>query len=794
MRTRFLLALFLLFSATSVAAAVTGWVITPDGRPVADATVTLSRYESQLEQHQRLLTGSALEPLASARSSSKGAFTIEAPGEVLDLRVTAPGHSASFRRVTADDEVGALILRKAPSRTGVVRSAGKPVAGATVVWMIGGTEFISKTDEAGRYSAPDSDSSAWRAVIHPDFAIDHQVIRRAKVIPWDVSLVRGSAVSARVVGFDGAPVPGARVVVDGWPSATTSEDGTFTIPHIPPSWQTMVISAWGLAGLRHSGGKLSRDIPLRRTSTLSGTVIDARTGKPVPGALVFASGMTGVESVQADAKGRYVLTVRAGAYRSYASHPAYWSPAEAHDLIPGSTIVHNPGLMPFARINGTVTDEKKEAVVGAAVHAAQRPGARDGQPPISSIGGFSTGPDGRFAVRVRNGSQISVVAWKTGLPRGRSEELEVAAGELKRDVSIVIPRGHLVTGRVSDSDRRPLAGVTVAASEVAGNNSAFWYAGGIRTALGDGVETTADGTFSMRVQEGSFDLVFRRAGLSTAVARAVAVSTQTEPVEMTMTPSIDITGRVVQKGTAVAGASISASQGVGHVSATTEPDGSFILADLRKGPTRISISLPESFLTESRTLDAPASDVLIELPEGGRISGRVIDKKSRQPIPTFSAGISLSQGLSSRTIGPRKTRSSEDGSFTLDGIGAGLVKVLVTAVGFAPATSPALTMEEGKSIDGVEIEMEPGVRLAGRVTAPDGSPLFGAMVLEVQSGGPGSVPSRTSPTTTDASGEYTFNGVAAGEKTYEFMHADYVSVRKDVKLEGRETRLDAQLE
>ena len=47
---------------------------------------------------------------------------------------------------------------------------------------------------------------------------------------------------------------------------------------------------------------------------------------------------------------------------------------------------------------------------------------------------------------------------------------------------------------------------------------------------------------------------------------------------------------------------------------------------------------PEDFISERRAVTAPASNLLIEIPAGGIISGRVVDKASKEPLTSFRAG------------------------------------------------------------------------------------------------------------------------------------------------------------
>src|SRR5690606_16346391 len=140
---------------------------------VADARVQAFSPEDSSERRQRILAGTERETLASATTDAKGAFSLNlknAPSaEVLFERV---GHAPVTVRATAEDDLGATVLRPAPLRTGTSRAGGEPVPGATIILSArDGSELTVRTNEKGEYAVPDPD--AWgesMLVLHPDFA------------------------------------------------------------------------------------------------------------------------------------------------------------------------------------------------------------------------------------------------------------------------------------------------------------------------------------------------------------------------------------------------------------------------------------------------------------------------------------------------------------------------------------------------------------------------------------------------------------------------------------------------
>src|SRR2546423_1987841 len=126
---------------------------------------------------------------------------------------------------------------------------------------------------------------------------------------------------------------------------------------------------------------------------------------------------------------------------------------------------------------------------------------------------------------------------------------------------ITSPSGVAVAGRVPDKARNPLSGVGVEAVESA--NDAM---GGMRRMIianmqqrtDDTYRTGSDGTFAIRVKEGTYDLAFKREGYSAKSVRGTKVDANTKPIDVVLDPGVEITGRVTRGGAGVEGVNIRA--------------------------------------------------------------------------------------------------------------------------------------------------------------------------------------------------------------------------------------------
>jgi len=817
---RLLCVTFVLSFVVSLHAAVTGVAINIDGKPVGGAKVSLFAPELISVQGPRLMSADPQrKPLTTVTTDSGGKFTIDVPKDqtVVDIRIDAPGYAPAGERLLSDDDAGAMLLTQAPMVRGTITANGKPVANATVAFFSGGSdEFTTKTDAEGRYSAPDPSKWAFRGiVIHPDYAITDEMLGRAATKKGrDFSLIMGVPVAGHVVAEDGqTPVADAQIFLDGWPAGKSAADGTFSIAHARKDWEAVEARIGNrIAQRAHTNS--SANLKLAKGGTVSGSVRDMTSQLPIAGTHVgiassarFGNREPAIDAMT-DAKGNFTVgPLAAGTYDVRPSRPGYYIEGPRSMTVKAAESVQKAiYATAHARISGSIVDEDKRPVAAAHVNsraAAQRDMFTFATPRGTFSDGYSA-PDGHFILRdVNTGSDIQVDALKRGYPGGKSSSMKLAAGEKKSGVTIIIPRGIAVTGRVTDKDKKPLSGVGVEAIESANDPM-----GGMRRMVmtnlqqraDDTYRTGSDGTFSIRVKEGTYDLAFKREGYAAKNVRATKVDSSIKPIDVVLDPGVEISGRITRGGAGVEGVNVRSISQDGMSSAVSGADGAFRLTDLTPGQMMLNIAKPDSFIQEIRPVSAPTKDLVIELPAGGRITGRVLDKNSHQPVTSFLAGVTTSRSGGGMTImmpPMQKQFTSDDGSFVLEGIKPGMTQVVVNAPGYTTARVPNIEVEDGKAAPDVEVDVETGAKLTGRVTGPDGSPLSGVFVSNEQMGGGSRVmrfDGNSNSATTDPSGEYTMDTLEPGEKTLSFSRSGYIGQQKTVTIAaGKDARLDVQM-
>lgn len=820
MRTRqFAATLALALFAMPALAAITGSVMTSNGAPVAGARVSYSAVEGPEARRVRLLSQSPERVAAeSTQADAKGAFSLPSPKDaVVDLRVEAVGYEPVVRRVERDEDAGAITLTSREMRKGTITAGGKPVANATVLVLFDNADWIAHTDEQGRYDAPDPKTARRITVFHPGYAIDDEIFTRTTTPASELNrtLTAGAKISGKVVAADGTtPVAKATILVDQWPLATTADDGTFTIEHAA-KWSTLVARKDAFIAQRSADSPLKAPLvmKLEKAATISGRVTDAKTKLPIAGVLVSLGSARRMAMISegpstgayTDAKGGYSLTVPAGAYSLTGIHPGFDLGLIEVTVTSGQPSVRDLTLKQLARVSGVVIDDGQKPVVAASVRTEsaevmdpRRMMSRGMTSPVRTV----TGPDGRFSIRISAERDLKLAARKAGLPSVKGETLHLAPGERKTGVVLVMPSGIAVTGRVKDMDGNPLSGVSVAASETPGGRGNMMIRQvvtfGGQNEEEDTVRTASDGTFTLRVQEGTYDFTFRREGYAPKAVRALSVTPQgATPIETSMEPSVSVSGRVTRGGVGLGDVIISSfAMGGDNTSTVSGPDGSFTLEGLAAGTTRLMIRKDADFIQDQRTVNAPARDLVFDFPAGGRVQGRVVEKGSNKPIAAFQAGISTSRGGGGFVMmGPPQLKSftSEDGSFLLENVPAGAMNVVAQAPGYSSGRAN-VDVEDNKTVSDVVIELDQGVRLTGKVTGPNGAALSDASVtLQPSPTGQFARSGSVRRAMTDANGEFSLDSLDPGEETFEISHAQYLSTSKTVTLKGRDMRMDVQL-
>jgi exosome complex RNA-binding protein Csl4 len=784
------LLLLVLLAAGAAHAAITATIFGEDGKPLAGARVRAYPREDTRAWHVRLLSKTPeTAPIITATSGDDGKVALDVKGNaVVRLVADMPGRAVAAVECVDGDDLGGLMLPSAAARKGRITATGNGVAGAVVAL---GPWYVTHSDAQGNYELPAQASAFERlAVVHPDFAPSEATVApmetRQRTNPLEVALVKGAAVRGRVVAANGTtPIAAATLTVAGWPLASSGDDGSFAIAHAPSSWRSIIASSGRLAGVamnRHEPLVIVKAVP---SLAISGTV---KAGdQPVPGVLVslFGEAEGVAPAAVSDGKGRFVIDgLQAGRYSLVGAHPDY-----VIARVPVELPADGPRTLSadrLTRVRGHVVDEEHKPVAAARIAASFL--ANGPLPPVAPQNATS-GVDGAFTLRWREGSSVQLVATHRGYAVAI---LDNAAIDKSRDVTITMPAGFPMIIRVVDAQREPVARVTIDLFRASEN--------GERRAALPCIETTddckltrADGTFETLLVPGKYDILAGGDEIAPKRLAAQALTARSSPMSITVDRGVEVSGRVVtgSDNTPVAGANIEVYAAAPH-SAVSAADGTFTIRGLAAGPMALTATTGDStppLQSPSVAVTAPAKDVVLRIPTLTTLSGRVVERSSGAPVTDYLIAATMPEFGVGRPLPPSQIHS-EDGSFRIDVI-PGRIDLRVTASGYVRASLTGLTVEAGKPLGGVEVKMDRGARVVGRVTS-GGQPLAQAFVSVVNDRGSGNGANSAS---TDAEGKFALDGVDPGDHELMARKAGYLSKRKSVTAEaGKDARLDVDLD
>ncbi len=751
------------------------------------------------------LVWSTADPGGFRRTDARGEARLPAPpGGPFAIQAAAAGFLIDVQEIRKVEEKPrrtlALSLQPDIAVTGkVVDEAGRPVAGAEITADVKGRPPSLPVSSMMRIfrnrgllvrSGPDG-HFRWGGlaggidyelrVTKEGFAptrVQAAVAPGRPASPLRIVLQSGRSAFGKVLGPDRRPVPGVQVTlktsVTTGPErfraalapesldtfeAVTGADGRFDLLHLPAGRYDLTARGHGWAPLTVR----TLDIPAEGRATdlgtlvlapgvvLEGSVVDSKE-KPVEGAAIhvmeavdssFPFPMPGEGEEPAALSGAdgffRIEDLRSGSTVNLSAVRTGYATGETKGVeVPAERPVRI-ALQEVGTLSGQVVDPDGKPIAGATVRVDFRSQARFlrfSGPPLES----RSDPEGLFRIKDVTPGPVDLVAQASGWQAGTVAGLELRSGEDKRGIEITLSPAAVLAGRVLGPSGRavPDAQVRLAPED---RQSGFHMA------------STDD--------EGRYELDSLPPGLRTLEAthpdhgtarRQVELRAGDNSFDISLEGGNEVTGRVVDgAGTPVAGAQVwlVASGGL-PASMMSQSDGSFRFAAVADGSYRAGVD-KEGFARSERVpvtvAGSSVSGLELRLTRGGAIVGRITGVEaaelSRVQIVAWGRGLPIGGG-----VGP-------DGSYRIDSLQAGEWRVRGELSGTALYAEGVVQLESGASEARLDLEMERGHELSGRVRR-GGAPVSGeTLLLE----GPGQ---RRSLGETDADGRFRFPGLAAG--------------------------------
>ncbi len=724
-----------LTAAMRGAAAIEGTVRDQNGKPVAGAEVTvLGPPPMALPVRTSMFFPIGVDPV---ETDAQGCFVLERlpPRDELKIAVAAEGFAPwdmsgiklrpSERRKGLEVllDTGATISGRLIDRDGV------PVAAASITASRrreGGGMMVIQIGAAGRGGGP---------------------------------------------GRSGPPGPSGPMSGEELPEILSAGDGSFRVQGARPGIWSLEVRARGCAPKAVGGLKLEEssdlnvgDVILEPGAVLRGRVVSA-TGEPVP----YARGavrrdFTQLSEFTTAADGAFVsedlapddpvtLTIDADAYAAY-EKSGLKPPME--DLI--------ITLSASSKVRGQVIERQTRRPLGDFSIAISR--TREGGGGAMRMSMMMGGPeisfhteDGAFTLEDINPGKVSLTAKAPGFNDATLRDLDVLEGKDLEGLVFEVDRAASVSGTVTDDRGRPLSGVMVEKKESSQGFGMMVRAGGGGTTRTDG-----DGNFYLGgLERGALTLLFTHSDFEPA-QRDLDTAKDIEGLRVALSRGAMLTGMVLHEedGSPVGNARVEAAAAGsdrfgGELSATTGPDGGFILEGVAAGryTLRAEAGGMRSAVINDVIVTPGASPPPVELRLGGGVtlSGTISGvKETELPQFTVRALVTGSGGF------PITAPVDAAGHFEIKGMPPGSV-TLVAGSGFFGGRSitKTVTIPSGVASFETTIEFPHGNRVEGEVTR-GGAPVDGASVIFRNA-----ATRATTTATADASGHYAAEDLDDGD-------------------------------
>jgi protocatechuate 3,4-dioxygenase beta subunit len=766
-----------------------------DGDPIAGAVVVIDTASPATRSGAR---APPWVPRLSGRTDESGRFRFTGlDGAERAIHVVAPGHLRSSQR-TGASEVAAT-LRAAPIRVLEVRDErGRPVAGAVVRE---GDDLVPRgvTGEDGRFEAPVAPEGTTYQVEAADLCYGQATVEAPDgaggASPVIVTLEPPAIVEGRIVdASSGDPIGGAAVWAARRPEdlVHTSPDGVYRLATWSDDWGVAVAAAapgFAAGNLRVAHDQLARrDTPalaLVPALALAGVVVDPESA-PVPGAEVALAAQPGPGR---DLRTRVIATSAAdGSFRL--SGVPYGVPFDLRVEHPGYAIAWEE-LGPFDRDRppeplrirlsrgltavGRVVDRDDRPLAGARVELWPLPAGsnpwRQAAFPREATAVAVTGEDGGFRLAAVPPGRYDLDARSAGFAPTEVPGLEVrgpgdaaeSAPEVELGTVVLLP-GARLEGRVVDRHGEAVAGVGIAAQPSVEGLPPRPPRPSEREP-----RATSDANGRFTLDDLPHDALIRLTAVhpSHRSAEPVFVRTPTEELVILQVDAGDeearrLRGQVLgSDGAPLANATVTAvvrsASGQRSTRQTTGAQGRFEFPAQGAAPIELWASGPGHRL--GRVLvEVPGSDeeVLIRLDPGATVHGRIVGPRGEAVI-----GARVSSVLRGDTTGFASTTAVSDGEgrYRLDGVAPGLHDFETIHPDYRPLRRE-LEVELGERV--VDLELEEGLTVAGRVVGPRGEAVPRATIR--------ALPAVQSPTglgdlqasTTDDEGRFSLGGLAPG--------------------------------
>jgi protocatechuate 3,4-dioxygenase beta subunit len=399
--------------------------------------------------------------------------------------------------------------------------------------------------------------------------------------------------------------------------------------------------------------------------------------------------------------------------------------------------------------------------------------------------------------------------------------LRALANEEQQMNPVVLGVGYRIHGVAMDSGNNPLQGVEVVARLHAvvnfGSDDQDFLAR--EEELGKLRRTTTDdyGQYAFEhLAQGIYQLEASLTDFATAIDNAVQCMGSEMEVQRDLVLGTEhrLAGLVRDEaGNPVPGAKVAAARTrprpIYQATTTADENGIFELRSLPEGGYGISVLADGYAPARMSHVNSGRTDLEFVLRQKGGVRGRITGPED-QPITSFSLELMrVNQGTAQFGVTNRRRQVEDpDGQYLFPDLDRGTYVLLVRAEGYAPTYTGGFYVERSM-VENIDLVLQSGGVLVGKVLDPDGNSLAGAKVtlrgrdynewhqnslFGTAIGDPNNVPATS--TTSDAQGNFTLKEAFPGQHQLEVSHRNFLTVNAGIYVQAeRRTQVgEIQLE